>query len=58
MNGFSTMKDLMSIDWPFSEYRNGIEHEHEHRDAEHEHEEMPEQSDATEFSVMSRLLNN
>ncbi len=32
------MKDLMSIDWPFSEYRNGIEHEHEHRDAEHEHE--------------------
>ena len=32
------------------------EHEHEHRCAEHEQEEMPEPSDATEFSVMSRLL--
>ena len=31
------------------------EHEHEH---EHEHEETPEQCDATEFSVMSRLLKN
>jgi four helix bundle protein len=30
--------------------------EHEHRCAEHEHERKPEQSDATEFSVMSRVL--
>ena len=39
-------------------YRAAFEHEHEHRRAEHEHEKMPEQSDATEFSVMSRLLKN
>ena len=32
-------------------YQTAFEHEHEH-----EHENMPEQSDATEFSVMSRLL--
>ena len=38
-------------------YRAAFEHEHEHRRAEHEHEKLPEQSDATEFSVMSRILN-
>ena len=32
--------------------------EHRFAEHEHEHEEMPEQSDATEFSVMSRLLKN
>ena len=36
-------------------YRAAFEHEREHRRAEHEHEYMPEQSAATEFSVMSRL---
>ena len=39
-----------------SVYQAAFEHEHEHRCAEHEQEEMPEPSDATEFSVMSRLL--
>ena len=47
-----------SVSETASVYQNAFEHEYEHRRAEHEHEKMPEQSDATELSVMSRLLNN
>jgi hypothetical protein len=39
-----------------SVYETAFEHEHRYAEHEHEHEEMPEQGDATEFSVMSRLL--
>jgi four helix bundle protein len=35
-----------------------IEYEYEYRNAEYEYEKMPEQCDASAFSIMSRLLNS